>query len=140
MVREREAACWMEKREVSMQKQEEIPGRWKSQREVSNVQYDPDPVEHAMEGKKRFLVVGIFRRRPIPPNTLLSMVRNICPPLAVLPQLVAILLYTAGRLSLDSVASTPPVVPSFLAPFLCAAISCGDVSNVFKATQLATIH
>ena len=73
-------------------------------------------------------------------NTLLSIVRNICPPLAALPQLVAILLYTACRLSLDSVASTPPVVPSFLAHYLCAAISCGDVSNAFKATQLATIH
>ena len=51
--------------------------------------------------------------------------RNICPPLAVLPQLVAILLYTACRLSLDSVASIPPVNPSFLAHYLCAAISCG---------------
>ena len=67
--------------------------------------------------------------------TLLSIVRNICPLLAVLPQLVAILLYTACRLSLDSVASTPPVVPSFLAHYLCAAISCGDVSNAFKATE-----
>ena len=72
--------------------------------------------------------------------TLLSIVRNICPPLAVLPQAAAILLYTACRLSLDSVASTSPVVPSFLAPYLCAAISCGDVSNVVKATKLATIH
>ena len=52
MVRERETTCWMEKREVSMQKQEEIPGRRKSQREVSIFQYDPDPVEHAMEGYK----------------------------------------------------------------------------------------
>ena len=73
MVREREAAYWMEKREVSMQKQEEIPGRWKSQREVSNVQYDPDPVKHAMEGKKRFLVDGIVRRRPTTPSVIMAL-------------------------------------------------------------------
>ena len=58
----------MQKREVSMQKQEEIPGR-----EVSNVQYDPDPVEHAMEGKKRFLLDGIVRRRPTTRRTQLSI-------------------------------------------------------------------
>ena len=32
------------------------------------IQYDPDPVEHALEGKKRFLVDGIMRRRPTQPN------------------------------------------------------------------------
>ena len=73
-------------------------------------------------------------------RTLLSIVRNISPAVAVLPQLAAILLYTACRLSLDSEASTPPVVPSFLAPYLCAAISCGDVSNLVEATQLETIR
>ena len=51
MVRERKAACWMEKRAFSMQKQEVIPGGWKSQREVIITQYDTDPVEHAMEKK-----------------------------------------------------------------------------------------
>ena len=66
----------MEKREVSMQKQEEIPGRWKSQREVSNVQYDPDPVEHAMEGKKRFLVDGIVRRRPTTPDVIMALLKT----------------------------------------------------------------
>ena len=40
------------KKKVSMQKQQFIPRGWKSLREVSIVQYDPDPVEHAMEGKK----------------------------------------------------------------------------------------
>ena len=65
MGREREDACWMDKREVSMQKQEEIPGRWKIHREVSNVQYDPDHVEHAMEGKKKILVDGIVRANNI---------------------------------------------------------------------------
>ena len=63
----------MEKREVSMQDQEEIPGRWKSQREVSNFQYDPDPVEHAMEGKKRFLVDGIVRRKPKTHNVIMAL-------------------------------------------------------------------
>ena len=76
MVREREAACWMEKREVSMQKQEEIPGRWKYQRVVSNVQYDPDPDEHAMEGKERFLVDGIVRRSPTPPNVIMALLKT----------------------------------------------------------------
>ena len=58
---------------MSMQKQEEIPGRWKSQKEVSIFQYDPDPVEHAMEGKKRLLVDGIVRRRPTTPNVITTM-------------------------------------------------------------------
>ena len=66
----------MEKREVSMQKQEEIPGRWTSKREVSNVQYDPDPVEHALEGKKRFLVDGIMRRRPTKPNVIVALFKT----------------------------------------------------------------
>ena len=53
---------------------------WKSKRrflgdgkvkgEVSNVQYDPDPVEHTMEGKKRFLVDGIVRRKPTTTNVI----------------------------------------------------------------------
>ena len=43
----------MEKREVSIQKQDVIPGGWKSQGEVSIIQYEPDPVEHAMEGKEK---------------------------------------------------------------------------------------
>ena len=65
----------MEKRDVSMQKQEFIPGGWKSQREVSIVQYDPDPVEHSMEGKKRFLVDGIVRGRPTTPNVIMALVK-----------------------------------------------------------------
>ena len=68
MVMEKEAACWMEKREVSMQKQEFIPGGWKSQSKVSIVQYDPDPVEHSMEGKKRILEDGIVRGRLTTPK------------------------------------------------------------------------
>ena len=76
MVREREAPCWMEIREVSMKKEKEIPGRWKSQREVINVQYDPDPVEHAMEGKKRFLVDGIVMRRPTTPNVIIALLKT----------------------------------------------------------------
>ena len=92
MIREREAACWIEKREVSMKKQEEIPGRLKSQREISHVQYDPDPrhggkgkreishvqydPEHAMEGKERFLVDGIVRRRPTTPNVIMNLLKT----------------------------------------------------------------
>ena len=66
----------MEKSEVSMQKQEEIPGRWKSQREVSNVQYELDSFEHAMEGKKTFLVDGIVRRRPTTPNVIMALLKT----------------------------------------------------------------
>ena len=61
---------------MSMQKQDEIPGRWKSQREVSNIQYDPDPVEHAREGKKRFLVHGIVRRRPKTPIVIMALLKT----------------------------------------------------------------
>ena len=60
---------------MSIQKQGEIPWRWKSQREVSNIQYDPDPVEHAMEGKKRFLVDGIVRRRPTTANEIMALLK-----------------------------------------------------------------
>ena len=59
---------------------------WKSKRiflgdgkvkgEVSNVQYDPDPVKHTMEGKKRFLVDGIIRRRPIKPNVIMALLKT----------------------------------------------------------------
>ena len=73
MVRERKAARWMEKREVSMQKQEEIPG---SHREVRNVQHNPDPVEHAIEGKNKFLVDGIVRRRPSIPNVIMALLKT----------------------------------------------------------------
>ena len=48
----------------------------KSQREVSNGQYDPDPVEHAMEGKKIFLVDGIVRRRPTTPNVIMALLKS----------------------------------------------------------------
>ena len=75
MVREREAACWMEKRDISIQKQEFIPGGWKSQREFSIVQYDPDPVEHSMEGKERFLEDGIVRGRPTTPNVIMALLK-----------------------------------------------------------------
>ena len=75
MVRERKAACWMEKREVSMQKLESIPWGWKSQREVSIVQYDPEPVEHSMEGKKRFLEDGLVIGRPTTPNVCKALLR-----------------------------------------------------------------
>ena len=59
-----------------MQKQEEIPGRWKSQREVSNVQYDPDPVEHAIEKKKILLVDGIVRRRPTTQYMIMALLKT----------------------------------------------------------------
>ena len=59
---------------------------WKSKRrflgdgkvkgEVSNVQYDPDPVEHTMEGKKRFLVDGIVRRRPTTPDVIMALLKT----------------------------------------------------------------
>ena len=58
----------MEKREVSMQKQEFIPGGWKSE-------YDPDPVEHSMEGKKRFLVDGIVRGRPTTSTVIMALLK-----------------------------------------------------------------
>ena len=32
-----------------------IPGGWNSQSEASITQYDPDPFEHTMEGKKKNL-------------------------------------------------------------------------------------
>ena len=35
-----------------MQKQEVIQGSWKSQGKDSIIQYEPDPVEHAIEGKE----------------------------------------------------------------------------------------
>ena len=38
---------------VSIHKQEVIPGGWNSQGEVSIIHYEPDPVEHAMEGKEK---------------------------------------------------------------------------------------
>ena len=63
----------MENREVSMQNHEFIPGGWKSQREVSIVQYDPDPVEHSMEGKKRFLEDIIVRGRPTKSNVIMAL-------------------------------------------------------------------
>ena len=48
-----EIICLLDgEREVSMQKQEVIPGGWNSQGEVSIIQYEPDPVEHTMEGKE----------------------------------------------------------------------------------------
>ena len=51
-------------KKVSMKKQKEIPGRRKSQRGISNIQSEPDPVENTMEEKKIFLVGGIATRRP----------------------------------------------------------------------------
>ena len=66
----------MKKRKVSMEKQKEIPGRWKSQRGISNVQSDPDSAEHTMEGKKIFLVDGIFRKRPTRPIVIMAMVKT----------------------------------------------------------------
>ena len=61
---------------MCMQKQEFILEGWKSQREVSSFQYDPDPVEHAMEGKKRFLVDGIVRRRSTTPNVIMALLKT----------------------------------------------------------------
>ena len=61
---------------MSMEKQKEIPGRWKSQRGISNVQFDPDPVENTIEGKKRFLVDGIVRRRPTTTNVIMALLKT----------------------------------------------------------------
>ena len=66
----------MEKREVSMEKQKEIPGRRKSQRGIGNAQSDPDPVEHTMEGKKRILLDGIVRRRPTTANVIMAPLKT----------------------------------------------------------------
>ena len=44
--------------------------------EVSNVQYEHDPVEHTMEGIKRFLVDGIVRRRPTTPNVIMALLKT----------------------------------------------------------------
>ena len=58
---------------------------WKSQRRFlgdgkvrgkSNVQYDPDHVEHAKEGKKIFIVDGIVRRRPTTPNVIMALFKT----------------------------------------------------------------
>ena len=68
------------------------------------------------------------------------MLREMCTAATRLPQLEAILPCTACRLSPDFEARTLPVVPSFLEPFLCALISCGDVTCEHKTTQMtATI-
>ena len=72
-------------------------------------------------------------------HTPLSQVREICTAATVLPQLEAILPSTACRLSSDSEAITPPLVPSFLEPFFCAPISCGYVSSEHKATHIAAL-
>ena len=66
----------MEKREVARQKQEFIPGGWKSQREVSIVQYDPNNIEHFMEGKKRFLEEGVVRGRPTTTNVIMVLLKT----------------------------------------------------------------
>ena len=61
----------MEKKEVSMQKQEEIPG---SHREVGNVQYNPHTVKRAIEGKNKFLVdviMALFKT----PNMILAQLK-----------------------------------------------------------------
>ena len=65
-------AYWMDIRKLSMQKQEVIPGGWKSQREVNIIQYDPDPVKHGMEGKKIFLVDGM---RPTTPIVIMALLK-----------------------------------------------------------------
>ena len=38
--------------------------------EVSIIKYDPDPVNHGMEGKKRFLVGGM---RPTTPIVIMAL-------------------------------------------------------------------
>ena len=40
------------------------------------MQYDPDPVEHAMEEKKTFLVDGIVRRRPTTPYVIMALFKT----------------------------------------------------------------
>ena len=59
MVRETNSAYWMEKKEIVHAQARGDSWGWKSQREVSIIQYDPDPVKHGTERKKRFLVDGM---------------------------------------------------------------------------------
>ena len=63
--REREAVCWRR-----------FLGDGKNQGEVSKVQHNPNPVEHTMKGKKRFLVDGIVTRRPTKPNVIMALFKT----------------------------------------------------------------
>ena len=63
------------RKDASMQKQDMIPGGWKSQREVIIIQYDPDPVKNAMEGKKRFLMDGMVSRASVIPNMIFAQLK-----------------------------------------------------------------
>ena len=60
---------------MSLQKQEVILEVWKIKREVSIIQYDPDPVEYATKGNKRFLVDGVVRGRPTTPNVIMALLK-----------------------------------------------------------------
>ena len=60
---------------MPIHKQEFIPGGWKSQRKVSIVRYDPDPVEHSLEGKIIFLEDGIVRGTPTTPNVIMALLK-----------------------------------------------------------------
>ena len=55
MVKQKEAACQVDKRAVFMLKEEVIPGAWKSQKEAIIAQYHPDPVENTMEEKQNII-------------------------------------------------------------------------------------
>ena len=44
-------------------------------RELSNVKYYPDPVEHSMEGKKIFLKDGLVRGMPTTPNVIMALLK-----------------------------------------------------------------
>ena len=59
-----------------MESKRRFLGDGKVKGEVSNVQYDLDPVEHALEGKKRFLVDGIVRRRPTTSNVVMALLKT----------------------------------------------------------------
>ena len=47
----------------------------KSAKKVIIIQYDPDPVLHAMEGEKRFLVNGYVRGRPTTPIVIMALLK-----------------------------------------------------------------
>jgi hypothetical protein len=52
-----------------------IPEGWKNQGKVTIIQYEPDPVEHAMEGKRIFLVDGFFRGWPTIPKVVMALLK-----------------------------------------------------------------
>ena len=71
MVREKDAACWMEETAVSMPKQEVIPGGWKIKKEASITLFNTP-----WRSKKIFLVDGIVSGRPTASSVILAVLRG----------------------------------------------------------------